>query len=96
MDPAARNLVYIGHGRIYASIFTGCLAGLLELENLWGFGLYVAVCIVALTAVVRFNKHNQSPDSHVAMQSVFSGLFTFCLFWVLVYNIMLVTTAASQ
>jgi hypothetical protein len=64
------------------------LAGLLRLEGLLGFVLYAAVCVAGLTAVVRTRWPREAgPVSEVAMNSIFSGLFTFCLFWTLVFNL---------
>ena len=88
MDDAARFVVYIGHARLWLSVLAGSLAGMLRLESLWGFALYAAVCVAGLTAVVRRRWPRESgPVSEVAMNSVFSGLFTFCLFWTLVFNL---------
>lgn len=82
-----RNLIYVGHARLYAAVVTGVLAGVLQLENLWGFFFYLGLCVVGLTAVVVSSRENLSPVGHVAMESIFSGLFTFCLFWVLAFNV---------
>ena len=70
----------------------GLLAGLMQLENLWGFAFYILVCVGGLTAVVWSSRENNLPLSDVATFSIFSGLFTFCLFWVLAFNFMLISS----
>ena len=83
------DLLYVGHGRIYSSVGAGCLAGALGLENLWGFLLYVALCVVGVDAVVLLSGRKKETHSwsDVTMQSIFSGLFCFCLFWTLTFNL---------
>merc|ERR1711916_387295 len=83
------DLLYVGHGRIYSSVGAGCLAGALGLENLWGFLLYVALCVAGVDAVVLLSGRKKEAHSwsDLSMQSIFSALFCFCLFWTLTFNL---------
>jgi hypothetical protein len=88
MDDAGRYAVYVGHARLWLSVAAGCAAGCLRLEGLAGFALYAVLCVAALTAAVRAAWPRQTGSvTEVAMHSVFSGLFTFALFWTLLFNL---------
>jgi hypothetical protein len=45
------------------------------------------VCVLGLTAAVKLSKKSVSPTSDILTFSIFSGLFTFSLFWVLAFNL---------
>ena len=88
MEEGARHSVYVGHARLWLSLVAGSVAGMLRLEGLAGFVLYAAVCVAGLTAAVRAVWPRQTgPAAEVAMNCVFSGLFTFALFWTLLFNL---------
>ncbi len=88
MDPAARFAVYVGHARLWASVLVGSLTGVLQLEGLAGFVVYAAVCVAGLSVAVKMYKPREAgPVTDVAMNSIFSGLFTYALFWTLFFNL---------
>ena len=89
MDETVRNSILIGHARIYLSVVVGFVVGALAVEGLSGFLVYFGVCVVGLSVLVRLVvfKDKAGPWGDVFTHSVFSGLFTFALFWTLAFNL---------
>jgi hypothetical protein len=78
----------VSHSRLWLSVVFGSLAGVLRLEGASGFVLYVMVCLVGLSiAIRRLRPADSGAWSELLSNSVFSGLFTFCLFWTLWFNV---------
>ncbi len=83
-------MVVVSHLRLWFSVLFGSLAGVLRLEGLSGFVLYAVMCLVGLSAAVKWKRPQEAGSwSDLMSNSVFSGLFTFLMFWTLWYNLLL-------
>mmetsp|Transcript_4060 Transcript_4060/g.10233 ORF Transcript_4060/g.10233 Transcript_4060/m.10233 type:complete len:110 (+) Transcript_4060:99-428(+) len=85
-----RNGAAINHIRSFGSVLSGALAGIIGLTGVNGFALYIVFSAI-LSVLLRghcgtdVSLYFASPWS-VYTDGILGGLFTYLLFWTLVYG----------
>lgn len=87
----AHNRRVLVLARDYAAIIAGLCAGVLGVQGLWGFAVFVAVNILHGILMMLGGVHQYFPTRKELLASkFFHGLLSFILFWTLSYDVVYV------